>query len=99
MVREYGDRFVITEVNDAVPLVTTIESLRREISSSCTGISSKARRLSLTNRNVALRLGGWEEQLNQIRKDTLSTHSLDTLRQLRMRCEAISDQLALHSKR
>ncbi|MBU0532744.1 hypothetical protein KKB44_04585 [Candidatus Micrarchaeota archaeon] len=94
-----GDRFIITEATGAVPLVSAIEKLRKEIDGDCTGLSQKARKLSLTNRNIALRLNTWEAQLDQIRKATRTTHNLTELKKLRNQCEVISDRLAGFSKK
>lgn len=98
MPQEYGGKYVITEASGAVQLVSSIEELRKEIDINCAGISQKARRLSMTNRRVALRLESWETELNQIRKDTQTTHSLDQLKELKTRCETILDDLAKTSK-
>jgi hypothetical protein len=99
MAQEYVDPFAITEVENAVPLVSTIVQMRKEIHTSCAGISQKARGLSHTNRHVALRLRAWETQLNRIREETMATSCLEELKELRAKCEAISDQLAEYSKR
>ncbi|MBD3209776.1 hypothetical protein GF318_00145 [Candidatus Micrarchaeota archaeon] len=99
MTREYGERFVITEAKGAVPLDYAIEHMRKEITVDCSGIANKARRLSTTNRHVALRLDKWEEQLCQIRKKSLATHNLEQLKGLKSQCEQISDQLAACSKK
>jgi|GEM_PF-3203337 len=98
MPQEYGGKYVITEATGAVQLVSSIEGLRKEIDTNCAGISQKARRLSMTNRKVALRLESWETELSQIRKTTRNTHSLDQLNELKNRCEKILDDLARTSK-
>ena len=97
--RGYGDPWVTPEVNDAVPLITTIRQLRREINTNCSGISIKARKLSMTNRKVELHLKKWEDQLNVIKANTLVTHNLEQLMELRRKCEEISDHLAAMSKK
>lgn len=98
MPQEYGGKYVITEATGAVQLVSSIDEMRREIDTNCTGISQKARRLSMTNRNIALRLKGWETELSDIRKTSRTTHSLDQLSELKSRCEKILDDLSRTSK-
>jgi hypothetical protein len=99
MDQEYGSPYEITEVKTAIRLDATIERMRREIDSSCTGLSRRARSLSLTNRNIALRLERWEAQLDQIRVSTRSTSSIEQLEGLMKRCEKISWELSEHCKK
>jgi hypothetical protein len=99
MEQEYGSPYEIPEVKRPIRLVTTIERMRKEIDSDCTGLSQKARSLSLTNKNIALRLKRWEAQLDKIRVSTMSTSSLEELEELKRKCEDISLELSEHSKR
>ncbi len=92
MTQEYDD-FVVLDMKDAIPVVATIKSMRDEITNSCTIISQNARKLSLTNKKVALRLKKLEIEVNQIRENVMTTYNLDNLRKLKCRCDEISQRL------
>jgi len=81
------DEYSIPEADDAVPLETTVKQVRKQLGSRCSMLLDKAKELSLENQKANLKFKSWEGQIDNVRQTVMSTHSLDTLREMNRECE------------
>jgi len=93
MTRYYGSKYEIPGADDAIPLDSTIATLRKDISSTCAILLREAKKVSTINKRASMKLRSWEEEITVIKKDSFDTHNIEKLRDLRNRCEVISQQI------
>ena len=85
------DRFAVPDVQDAEPIDTMIDTLRKKIDFDCLILMQQARRINTTKSNFSFKL--WESRISQIREAQRSTFSIDELNKLKEQCQLLSTQL------
>jgi hypothetical protein len=84
-------RYAVPDVQNAVPIETTIDTLRKKIDFDCSILLQQARRISTTKSNFSLKT--WESRITTIREAQKSTFSLIELKDLNSQCQLLSSQL------
>jgi len=81
------------EVQDAVPIESEIDNLRKSILSDCSVLLKQAKAIETSAHGKAFHIKLWEEQVTTIRRQQSATFSINTLKELKNQCQTMSQQL------
>lgn len=102
MAEKYAtNQLMVPEVDmqDAVPIETTIGNLRKDIETKCTALLQRARTINAaTHGSGPFRLRFWENRIGQVRNAQMTTFSIQELRHLKRQCQTISHEMEEFSK-
>ena len=87
-----GEKFAVLDAQDAIPIETLIDTMRKKIDYDCLILLQQARRINTTKGNF--RIKTWESRINQIRETKQSTFDLAELKHLKEQCHFLSEQLS-----
>ena len=87
-------RLMVPDVQNTVPIEWMVASLRKDISSECSGLLRRTRSTSLARATSApRRIRLWERRISNIIGANASTYSIEELRRLRRECRALSEEM------
>ncbi|MDD5340768.1 MAG: hypothetical protein PHV13_06035 [Candidatus ainarchaeum sp.] len=93
--------FMVPEVEamGAVPIESTIGTLRNDIAARCTVLQQRAKAISSAGHgHGAFRLRFWENRITQIREAHAATFSIQELKHLKRQCQTLSLEMEEFAK-